>query len=113
MFANRSIGIRMLCLVWQLIIVTISFWGWLFIWQGAAFFEGAELQRYILYFEFLVIGVVFGFGKWHEKAGPSKDWIIANRRSLRQAFFGLFSVFLVVFALKDVGISRSFFFSYL
>ena len=75
--------------------------------------KAASLQRYVLYCEFLVIGVVFGFGKRHEKAGPKKDWLIANRKSLRQAFFGLFSVFLVVFALKDVGISRSFFFSYL
>ena len=113
MFANRSIGIRMLSLVWQLIIVTLSFWGWLFIWQGSVFWERNGLQRYILYFEFLVIGVVFGFGKRYEKAGPGKDWLIANRRSLRQAFFALFSVFLVVFALKDGVISRSFFFSYL
>ena len=113
MFANRSIGIRMLSLVWQLIIVTLSFWVWLFIWQGWVFRESTEVQRYVLYFEFLLIGVVFGFGKWHEKTGPNKDWLMANRRSLRQAFFGLFSVFLIVFALKDVGISRSFFFSYL
>src|SRR5437870_2933513 len=107
MFANRSIGIRLLSSVWQLIIVTLSYWGWLFIWQGSVFPETANVQRYVLYFEFLMIGLVFGFGKGHEKAGPNKDWLIANRKSLRQAFFGLFSVFLVVFAFKDVGISRS------
>ncbi len=114
MFATRSIGIRTLSLFWQLIIVTLSFWGWLFIWQGSVFEEGANIQRYVLYFEFLVIGVVFGFGENREKPnGSGKDWLIANRKSLRQAFFGLFSVFLVDFAMKDVGISRSFFFSYL
>lgn len=113
MFANRSIGIRTLSLFWQLIIVTLSFWGWLFIWQGSDFQESAGVQRYVLYFEFLVIGVVFGYGNGRENARPNKDWLMANRKSLRQAFFGLFSVFLVVFALKDVGISRSFFFSYL
>src|SRR5262245_56681533 len=113
MFATRSIGIRTLSLFWQLIIVTLSFWGWLFIWQGSVFEEGASIQRYVLYFEFLVIGLVFGFGNRRESAEPSKDWLIANRKSLRQAFFGLFSVFLVDFAIKDVGISRSFFFSYL
>ncbi|HEX4265934.1 MAG TPA: exopolysaccharide biosynthesis polyprenyl glycosylphosphotransferase [Verrucomicrobiae bacterium] len=112
MFATRSIGIRALSLFWQLIIVTLSFWGWLFIWQNSVFQESAGVQRYILYFEFLIIGVVFGFDR-RERAEPGKDWLIANRKSLRQAFFGLFSVFLVVFALKDVGISRSFFFSYL
>jgi exopolysaccharide biosynthesis polyprenyl glycosylphosphotransferase len=112
MFATRSIGTRTLSLFWQLIIVTLSFWGWLFIWQNSVFQESAGVQRYILYYEFLIIGVVFGFDR-RERSEPGKDWLIANRKSLRQAFFGLFSVFLVVFALKDVGISRSFFFSYL
>ena len=112
MFANRSIGVRTLSLFWQLIIVTLSFWGWLFIWQGSSFDEGAGVQRYVLYFEFLVIGVLFGSGNQSNSAEPNKDWLTANRKSLRQAFFGLFGVFLVVFALKDVGISRSFFISY-
>lgn len=113
MFANRSIGVRTLSLFWQLMMVTLSFWGWLFIWEGAGFRQGGELQRYVLYFEFLVIGLIFGFGDGRKSAEPNKDWFLANRRSLRQAFFGLFSVFLVDFILKDQGISRSFFFSYL
>jgi len=113
MFANRSVGIRMLSLVWQLIIVTLTFWGWLLIWQGWLFHESLEVQRYVLYFEFLVIGVIFGIGKWSENTGLGKDWRGARYRSLRQAFFGLFSALLVEFALKDAGISRSFFFSYL
>jgi hypothetical protein len=58
MFATRSIGIRTLSLFWQLIIVTLSFWGWLFIWQNSVFQESSGVQRYILYFEFLIIGVV-------------------------------------------------------
>lgn len=113
MFANRSIGIRTFSLFWQLIVVTVSFWGWLFIWEGSVFQDGADLRRYILYFEFLVIGILFGSGSQRESNDPDKDWLMANRKSLRQAFFGLFSIFLVVFALKDIGISRSFFFSYL
>lgn len=113
MLANRSIGIRSLALFWQLVIVTLSFWGWLFIWQSSIFHESTNLQRYVLYCEFLVIGVVFGFGNRREHGEPKKDWLFANRKSLRQAFFGLFSVFLVVFAVKDVGMSRSFLFSYL
>lgn len=113
MFANRSIGIRTFSLFWQLIIVTLSFWGWLFLWQSSVFEDSANVQRYVLYFEFLIIGIIFGFGERRENTEPDKDWILANRKSVRQAFFGLFSVFLVGFALKDVGISRSFFFSYL
>lgn len=113
MFANRSIGIRTFSLFWQLIIVTLSFWAWLFLWQSSVFEDSANVQRYVLYFEFLIIGIIFGFGERRENTEPDKDWILANRKSVRQAFFGLFSVFLVGFALKDVGISRSFFFSYL
>jgi exopolysaccharide biosynthesis polyprenyl glycosylphosphotransferase len=113
MFANRSIGIRTLSLFWQLVIVVITFWGWLFVWQGSIIQEAADVRRYVLYCEFLVIGVLFGFGNRRESGEPKKDWLFANRRSLRQTFFGLFSVFLIVFVLKDAGISRSFLFSYL
>jgi exopolysaccharide biosynthesis polyprenyl glycosylphosphotransferase len=113
MLANRSIGIRTLTLLCQLVIVTLSYWGWLFIWESS-FFEGsAELQHYTLYNEFLLIGILFGLRNKREVSGPSKDWVIANRKSVQQAILGLFSVFLIVFALKDTLISRSFFFSYL
>jgi len=113
MFAHRSIGIRTLSLLWQLIVVAVSYWGWLFIWEGAVFAEGVNLWRYFLYFEFLLIGIVFGIENRYRTVKPTKDWPIALRASLRQAFCGLFSVFLMVFVIKDVGISRSFFFSYL
>jgi exopolysaccharide biosynthesis polyprenyl glycosylphosphotransferase len=113
MLANRSIGIRTLALLCQLVIVTLSFWGWLFIWESSIFEESAQLQHYTLYNEFLLIGVLFGLRNKREASGPSKDWVIANRKSVQQAILGLFSVFLVVFALKDTLISRSFFFSYL
>ena len=113
MFATRSIGIRALSLFWQLVIVTATFWGWLFVWQNSAFDESANVQRYVVYYEFLMIGVVFGYGNKPENGEVKKDWLSANKRSLRQTFFALFSVFLVVFAVKDAGISRSFIFSYL
>ena len=101
MFATRSIGIRALSLFWQLVIVTATFWSWLFVWQNSVFDEGANLQRYAVYYEFLMIGVVFGFGTKPDNGEAKKDWLLANRRSLRQAFFALFGVFLVVFAVKD------------
>src|SRR6202008_2949008 len=54
-----------------------------------------------------------GLGNNRKATGPQKEWVTANRKSVRQTFFGFFSVFLVVFALKDNWISRSFFFSYI
>jgi exopolysaccharide biosynthesis polyprenyl glycosylphosphotransferase len=113
MVSHRTIGIRSLTLVWQLVIVSLCFWGWLFVWQGS-FFDGSfNWQRYTLYNEFLLIGIFFSAGDKWEVSGPKKEWVMANRKSLRQAFFGLFSVFLIVFTLKDNWISRTFLFSYL
>lgn len=113
MITHRAIGIRTLTLFWQLVIVTAGFWMWLFIWQGGFFATDAFLHRYILYNEFLLIGILFGLGNKRESSGPKKEWVMAIRKSVRQAFLGFFSVFVVVFALKDNWISRSFFFSYL
>jgi putative colanic acid biosynthesis UDP-glucose lipid carrier transferase len=111
--SHRVIGIRSLTLFWQLVIVTVTFWGWLFIWQNAFLESPANFQRYSLYNEFLLIGILFGLGNKSEATGPKKEWVTANRKSLRQAGFGFFSVFLIVFALKDNWISRSFLFAYL
>ena len=113
MVSHRAIGIRTLTLFWQLVFVTVSFWGWYFIWQGTFFDEPASLHRYILYNEFLLVGILFSLGDKRHASGPKSEWITANRKSVRQIFFGYFSVFLVVFALKDNWVSRSFFFSYL
>ncbi len=60
MVGNRSIGIRSLALVCQLVMVTLSFWAWLFIWQPALFTEPHALSPYVLYNEFLLIGILFG-----------------------------------------------------
>lgn len=109
MVSQRSVGIRALALWWQLVLVTVSFWGWLFIWQNELFAQRAILERYLLYNEFLLVGILFGSGV---KGGHRHDWVVANQRSFRQAMLGLFCVFLVVFALRDTVVSRSFFFSY-
>jgi exopolysaccharide biosynthesis polyprenyl glycosylphosphotransferase len=113
MVSHRAIGIRTLTLFWQLVIVTASFWGWFFIWQFSSYEDPASLHQYILYNEFLLVGILFGLGTKRHNDDPKKGWVTANRKSVRQAFFGFFCVFLVVFALKDNWISRSFFFSYL
>src|SRR5208283_5062561 len=113
MVSHRSIGIRTLALACQLVLVTLSFWGWLFIWQTALFEERGILQHYLLYNEFLLIGILFGWGRKREASGLHHEWVQAIRLSFRQAFLGLFCVFLVVFAAHDAVVSRSFFFSYI
>jgi putative colanic acid biosynthesis UDP-glucose lipid carrier transferase len=113
MVSHRSIGIRTSTLVCQLLMVTISFWGWLFIWQTSLFTERDVLKRYLLYNEFLLIGILFGWGGKREARGLHHEWVGAIRQSFRQSAFGFFSVFVVVFALQDAMVSRSFFFSYI
>src|SRR5262245_2626517 len=112
MLSQRSIGIQTLCLLWQMILITLTLWGWLFIWLGGVFNDDTLLRRYLLYNEFLLVGVLFGAGKMQEVHGPHKEWVLASRRSARQALAGLFCVLLVVFALKDGAISRSFLLTY-
>jgi FlaA1/EpsC-like NDP-sugar epimerase len=110
---ERSIGIRALALIWQLVMVTISYWGWIVIWQPGLLEARGTIERYLFYNEFLLIGVLFSRGRKREATGRHHDWVVANRQSARQAFLAVFIVFLIIFALKDTAVSRSFLFSYL
>src|SRR5437660_7769135 len=112
MISQRSIGFRSFTLFWQLLIVTVSFWGWLFIWESSLFTERATLQRYFLYNEFLLIGILFSSSIKRERSSGRHAWVAANRQTLRQSVAALFSVFLLVFAVQDTAVSRSFLFSY-
>jgi exopolysaccharide biosynthesis polyprenyl glycosylphosphotransferase len=112
MISQRSIGIRSFTLFWQLLIVTISFWGWLFIWESFLFAERTILERYLFYNEFLLLGILFGSGVKRGNNGGQHSWVAANRKSFGQALAGLFCVFLLLFALRDTGVSRSFLFSF-
>src|SRR5215831_10722894 len=111
MISQRSIGFRSFALFWQLSIVTASFWGWLFIWESSLFDEPTILERYLLYNEFLLVGILLG-SQIKRESNWRHAWVAANRKSFRQALSGLFCVFFVLFALKDTGVSRSFLFSY-
>jgi putative colanic acid biosynthesis UDP-glucose lipid carrier transferase len=112
MISNRSIGFRSLSLLVHLVLVTLSFWGWLFIWQSPWAFDHAALEKYILYNEFLLVGIIFGFGGKRLADGPHYEFINALRRSTRQAMLGLFAVLALVFASQDTFVSRSFLISY-
>ncbi len=113
METHRTIGIRTLVLIWQVVIVSFSYWIWLYIWQTPLIGVGDGFDRYLLYNEFLLIGIFFGLETRREVNGPKKEWIVANRKSLRQTFSSVFFIFLVLFATKDTWISRTFLISYL
>ncbi|MGO8697763.1 MAG: exopolysaccharide biosynthesis polyprenyl glycosylphosphotransferase [Limisphaerales bacterium] len=112
MVSHRSLGLRALVSFWQLVGVTLSFWGWLVIWQSDMFESDVIFKRYLVYNEFLLVGILFGLGNSREPQGSDHSWVVANRRSLRQTFFGLFCVFLLSFMAQDHLASRSFFLSY-
>ncbi len=113
MVSHRSIGIRTSALVCLLLLVTFSFWGWLLVWQTSLFADPGIMKRYLLYNEFLLIGILFSWGRKREASGLHHEWVGAIRQSFRQSWFGSFCVFLVVFAWQDAVVSRSFFFSYI
>src|SRR5580693_9061858 len=111
MIINRSMGMRSFSLLSLLALVTLSFWGWLYLWEGGLFSEAGSLQKYLLYNEFLLVGILFGARGSRPVYGPHGKFLEAVRRSSSQAVLGLFAVFGVVFALQDTGVSRSFIFS--
>jgi putative colanic acid biosynthesis UDP-glucose lipid carrier transferase len=101
----------MLTTACQLAMVTASYWGWLCIWQNSTLAESGALAPYLVCNEFLLVGILFGAGGNREMQ-MQHEWVVANRRSVRQTFFGLFCVFVVFFVARDTSASRSFFFSY-
>ena len=112
MVTNRSIGFQSLLVCLQLALVTLSYWGWLALWEPSLFQDRTGEEKYLLYNEFLLIGVLFGArGKRHTQ-GPHHEFVDAIRRSWRQALLGLFAVFALVIALQDTFVSRSFLLSY-
>lgn len=114
MLSNRSIGIRTLSLGWLLLLVTAGFWIWVFVWDNDSLADHTALQRYLLYNEFLLVGILFGTGgKRQVVHGPHKELIAAVRRSGRQTAAALGCVFVAAFVLADTAVSRSFFLSYI
>jgi exopolysaccharide biosynthesis polyprenyl glycosylphosphotransferase len=113
MLSNRSIGFRSLSAALLLVLVTLSFWGWLCIWENIWAFDAVALQKYFLYNEFLLIGIVFGLGGKRHTQGPHHEFVNASRRSGRQAVSGLFGILALVFALQDTFVSRSFLLSFI
>ena len=112
MVTNRSIGFQSLLVCLQLALVTVSYWGWLALWEPSLFQDHVAVEKYLLYNEFLLIGVLFGARGKRYSQGPHHEFVDAIRRSWRQAVLGLFAVFALVIALQDTFVSRSFLVSY-
>jgi exopolysaccharide biosynthesis polyprenyl glycosylphosphotransferase len=113
MLLNRSSGIKGLSAFCLLALVTLSFWGWLYIWNSAAFESWYGIEKYSFYNEFLLIGVFSRMDGRRQVHGPYREFVEAVRSTGRQAIMGLFAVFIVIFALQDTFISRTFLFSYI
>ena len=113
MYVSRSIGIRSLVLLICLVMVTASFWVWLLFWEPGSISDHLSVGRYLLYNEFLLVGISFGLGGARTAEGPHREFVAAVRRSCRQLALGLLAVFVVAFALQDTAASRWFFFSYI
>lgn len=112
MLSNRSIGFRTLSALVLLVLITGSFWGWLCVCENLEDFDNSALQKYCLYNEFLLIGVIFGLGGKRHTKGPHHDFVDALRRSSRQAVAGLFGIMALEVALRDTFLSRTFLISY-
>jgi exopolysaccharide biosynthesis polyprenyl glycosylphosphotransferase len=113
MLSNRSIGFRSLCVAVLLVLVTAGYWVWLCLWEDVSVFDRLAWQRYFLYNEFLLIGILFGFGGKRHTQGPHHEFIDAVRRSGRQAACGLFAILALVCAVQDTFVSRSFLLSFI
>jgi putative colanic acid biosynthesis UDP-glucose lipid carrier transferase len=113
MLGNRSFGIRALSVFLLVVLVTFSYWGWFFIWQSELMIDITAVEKYLVYNEFLLIGILFGGATRSPAFSSQSEFVEAVRSSGRQAVLGLFTVFVLVFALHDTFLSRSFFFSYI
>lgn len=103
MVVQRSMGIRTLTLLLRLVLVTVSLWGWLFIWENDHFAESDLVSRCLLYNEFLLVGILFSSGRTRDAAGLVDELVAAGRKSARQTFLSLSCVLFVGFFLQDLA----------
>ncbi len=113
MLINRSSGIKGLSAFSLLALVTFSFWGWLFIWEPEVYSSWGAVEKYSFYNEFLLIGIFSRLDTRRRAQGLHSEFVEAVRNSGRQGLMGLFAVFVVIFAIQDTFISRTFLFSYI
>ena len=113
MVSDRIRGINNLCLLSNLALVALVYWGWLQLYDGRIPLTDPQVKDYVLFLELLLLGLVLGFGSRRVRRDTlNPDWVRANNDALRQVAWALFSVFVAVTAFRLIVISRLFIFSF-
>lgn len=113
MITNRRRGIQHLVLLSQCLLVTLAFWLWFLLCYPLPI-NLAAVTRYLIYNEFLLLGLFLGSGHSLMDTGlhtPSLEEI--NRRTFRQFGTTIFVLLLYLIAVYDAKISRLFFFTFI
>jgi putative colanic acid biosynthesis UDP-glucose lipid carrier transferase len=113
MISNRRQGIQHLVLLSQCILATLAFWLWFLLCYPLPI-NLAVVTRYLIYNEFVLLGLLLGSGPSLMDTGlrtPSFEEI--NRRTFRQFGTTLFVLLLYLIAVHDAKISRLFFFTFI
>ncbi len=113
MISDRHKGIQDLVLLCQCILVTAVFWLWFALCYSLPVDRGS-IGRYVLYNEFVLLGLVVGGRRARLNAGLHKLSLEeTSRQSLQQLGGTLFYLLLYLVAAQDARISRLFFFSFI
>jgi putative colanic acid biosynthesis UDP-glucose lipid carrier transferase len=115
MFTDRARGVANTTLVAELLLVSLAYWVWVVIWESVVGVSLADLDRYLVCNEFLLLGLLLGSRAPRIRASGALgryERSEAGRSARRKTIAALFSVFGVMVALRDSSISREFLFSF-
>jgi putative colanic acid biosynthesis UDP-glucose lipid carrier transferase len=113
MISDRNRGIQRLVLICLVLLVTVSFWIWFFLCNFLPITREL-LGRYLIYNEFILIGLLVGTWALPIELGfHSGKYEVIGRRSLRQLGSALLYLLLYLAASHDTSVSRLFLFSYI
>jgi len=114
MLLNRTKGVFQLTMLGQCVLVTVGFWVWLLCFIPWIQFPGGIFGRYLIYNEFLVLGLLVGGSHTRLNSGfPGPSFELASEIALRQTATALFYLLVYLAALRDQAISTLFFLSFI
>lgn len=112
MISDRNKGIEHLVLILQCLLVTIAYWVWFSLCYHLPI-DRTEIYRYLVYNEFVLLGLLVGSRPFRASSGLQAQSIEEiGRRSFRQLGGTLFYLLLYLVAARDASISRLFFFTF-